>query len=417
MVIKFKYFILFFSLIIECFPQTGDILQKESELSSLKSEIKNLEQELASKSAAERKSFESIENLNRQNYLINKILAELRSEIVIKENEINRIKININLIESEITELKDNYARYVKAIYKKGKYNELENLINSESLQQALMRTYYLQVFSKQREKDLIKLNSKKSELAETKSLLEKEKNEKLLLAKTKDDEQKILTDKLKDRKVILNSIKKKKSELNKVIIAKKEAQKKIENLIAKLIEDEERRKQELALEQNELLASSEISSVKNKIKEENKSFDYDLSTASFSSFAEQKGKMIWPLHKGKIIRKFGENKNKSLKTVTLNYGVDIKADKDKNVRSVGEGVVAALDWLPGYGNVVIVSHKDGYRTVYSHLSEIFVAEGDKIKVGSVLAVVDEGLDGYVLHFEIWKARDKQNPELWLTKK
>ena len=417
MVIKFKYFILFFSLIIECFPQTGDILQKESELSSLKSEIKNLEQELASKSAAERKSFESIENLNRQNYLINKILAELRSEIVIKENEINRIKNNINLIESEITELKDNYARYVKAIYKKGKYNELENLINSESLQQALMRTYYLQVFSKQREKDLIKLNSKKSELAETKSLLEKEKNEKLLLAKTKDDEQKILTEKLKDRKVILNSIKKKKSELNKVIIAKKEAQKKIENLIAKLIEDEERRKQELALEQNELLASSEISSVKNKIKEENKSFDYDLSTASFSSFAEQKGKMIWPLHRGKIIRKFGENKNKSLKTVTLNYGVDIKADKDKNVRSVGEGVVAALDWLPGYGNVVIVSHKDGYRTVYSHLSEIFVAEGDKIKVGSVLAVVDEGLDGYVLHFEIWKARDKQNPELWLTKK
>ena len=165
------------------------------------------------------------------------------------------------------------------------------------------------------------------------------------------------------------------------------------------------------------MIASSEISSEKNKIKEENKSFDYDLNTASFSSFAEQKGKMIWPLHKGKIIRKFGENKNKSLKTVTLNYGVDIKADKDKNVRSVAEGVIAALDWLPGYGNVVIVSHKDGYRTVYSHLSEIFVSEGDKVKVGSVLAIVDEGLDGYVLHFEIWKARDKQNPELWLTKK
>ena len=417
MVIKFKYLILFFSLIIECFPQTGDILQKESELSSLKSEIKNLEQELASKSAAERKSFESIENLNKQNYIINKILGELSSEIKLKENEINRIENNITLIESEITKLKDNYARYVTAIYKKGKYNELESLINSESLQQALMRTYYLQVFSRQREKDLIKLNNKKSELAEAKSLLEKEKNEKFLLAKTKDDEQKILTEKLNDRKVIFNSIKKKKSELNKLIIAKKEAQKKIENLIAKLIEEEERRKQELALEQNEMIASSEISSEKNKIKEENKSFDYDLNTASFSSFAEQKGKMIWPLHKGKIIRKFGENKNKSLKTVTLNYGVDIKADKDKNVRSVAEGVIAALDWLPGYGNVVIVSHKDGYRTVYSHLSEIFVSEGDKVKVGSVLAIVDEGLDGYVLHFEIWKARDKQNPELWLTKK
>jgi len=417
MVIRFKYLILAFLLIIKSFPQTEDILQKESELSSLKSEITKLEQELTSKSTAERKSFEAVENLNKQNYLINKILSRLRSEIKNKENEITRIEKNISLIESEIATLKDNYARYVTAIYKKGKYNELESLINSESLQQALMRTYYLQVFTKQREKDLIKLKDKKSELAEIKTLLEKEKNEKLLLAEIKDDEQKILTEKLNDRKVILNSIKKKKSELKKLIVAKKESQKKIENLIAKLIEEEEKRKQELALKQNGQLASSEKTSEKNKIKEENNTFDYDLSTSSFSSFAEQKGKMIWPLHKGKIIRKFGENRNKSLKTVTLNYGVDIKANKDKNVRSVGEGVVAALDWLPGYGNVVIVSHKDGYRTVYSHLSEIFVAEGDKVKVGSVLAVVDEGLDGYVLHFEIWKSRDKQNPELWLAKK
>ncbi|MGB5530346.1 MAG: peptidoglycan DD-metalloendopeptidase family protein, partial [Ignavibacteriaceae bacterium] len=337
-------------------------MQKESELSSLKSEITKLEQELNSKSVAERKSFESIENLNKQNYLINKILGELRSEIKNKENDIIKIEKNITLIEFEITTLKDNYARYVTAVYKKGKYNELESLFNSESLQQALMRTYYLQAFSRQREKDLVKLNTKKSELAENKTILKKEKNEKSLLAKSKNDEREILAGKLNDRKVILNSIKKKKSELNKLIVAKREAQKKIENLIAELIEQEERRKQELALKQNEQLASSEKSSEeKSKIKEENIGFDYDLSTSSFSSFAQQKGKMIWPLHKGKIIRKFGENKNKALKTVTLNYGIDIKADKDKNVRSVGEGVVAALDWLPGYGNVVIVSHKDGY--------------------------------------------------------
>ena len=129
------------------------------------------------------------------------------------------------------------------------------------------------------------------------------------------------------------------------------------------------------------------------------------------------KGKMNWPLHRGRIIRRFGENRNKSLNTVTLNYGVDIKADKDKNIYCVGEGVVAAIDWLPGYGNVIIISHRDEYRTVYGHVSEIFVSEGDKIKTGMVLALVDEGIDGYVLHFEIWKGRDKQNPEQWLSRK
>ncbi|MCZ7613541.1 MAG: M23 family metallopeptidase [Ignavibacteriaceae bacterium] len=66
---------------------------------------------------------------------------------------------------------------------------------------------------------------------------------------------------------------------------------------------------------------------------------------------------------------------------------------------------------------MIIVSHKNDYRTVYGHVSEIFVSEGDKVKSGSVIALVDEGIDGYVLHFEIWKGRDKQNPELWLGKK
>ncbi len=410
MVSKLKYLIPIFFFISESFPQSEDILQKESELSSIKTEIKNLETELASKSAAQKKSFEAVENLNKQNFLINKVLGELRTEINKKEAEIKIVERKIVQTESEVKILQENYAKYVKAIYKKGQYNELESLFDASSLQQAIMRTYYLQVFSKQREKDLIKLQRKKSELAESKSKLNKERNEKLLLVDKKDDEKKILTQKLNEKKKVLKSIEKNKNELKKILAAKKESQKKIEQLIVQLIERE-------AARNKDQFATNEKSTGENKIRDENVSYDIDLNTSSFASFAELKGKMIWPLHKGRVIRKFGENKNKSLNTVTLNYGVDIKADKDKNVRSVGEGVVAAIDWLPGYGNVIIVSHKNDYRTVYGHVSEIFVSEGDKVKSGSVLALVDEGIDGYVLHFEIWKGRDKQNPETWLAKK
>jgi septal ring factor EnvC (AmiA/AmiB activator) len=405
------YLLVIASLIIESFPQSETILKKESELSSIKTEINNLEKELAAKSAAQKKSFAAVENLNKQNFLINKVLGELRSEIKEKEAEIKNIEINIAQTETEIEILQENYAKYVKAIYKKGQYNELESLIDASSLQQALMRTYYLQVFANQREKDLSELKTKKQELNESKTLLKKERNEKLALANSRDDEKKELTKKLKEKKAVLKSIEKNKIELRKMITAKKESQKKIEQLIVQLVEKE-------AAKNKEQIVSTENTSIeKNKIRDENISYDYDLSTSSFSSFAELKGKMIWPLHRGRVIRKFGENRNKSLNTVTLNYGVDIKADKDKNVRCVGEGVIAAIDWLPGYGNVIIVSHRNDYRTVYGHVSEIFVSEGDKIKSGTVLALVDESIDGYVLHFEIWKGRDKQNPEMWLAKK
>jgi murein hydrolase activator len=410
MVSKLKYLIPIFFFIFESYPQSEDILQKETELSSIKTEIENLEKELASKSATQKKSFEAVENLNKQNFLINKVMGELRTEINKKEGEIKIVERKIVKTESEIKILQDNYAKYVKAIYKKGQYNELESLIDASSLQQAIMRTYYLQVFAKQREKDLIQLENKKNELDESKAALKKERNEKLLLANAKDNEKKILTQKLNEKKKVLKSIEKNKNELKKLLAAKKESQKKIEQLIVQLVERE-------AAGDKDQLAATDITSGEKKIRDENVSYDIDLNTSSFASFAELKSKMMWPLHKGKIIRKFGENKNKSLNTVTLNYGVDIKADKDKNVRSVGEGVVAAIDWLPGYGNVIIVSHKNDYRTVYGHVSEIFIAEGDKVKAGSVLALVDEGIDGYVLHFEIWKGRDKQNPELWLAKK
>jgi len=411
MVIKLKYLIPIFFFIIESFPQSEDINQVQSELSSIKIEIKNLENELASKSAAEKKSFEAVENLNKQNFLINRVIGELRTEINKKDKEIKVVERKIVQTESEIKILQDNYAKYVNAIYKKGRYNELESLFDASSLQQAIMRSYYLQAFAKQREKDLTKLKNKKSELDESKILLKKERSDKLLLSEARDDEKKVLNQKLKDKKSALKSIEKNKKELKKLIAAKKESQEKIEQLIAHLIEKQE------AANQDQIASTDNSAGEKNKIRDENVSYDYDLNTSSFASFAELKGKMNWPLHKGKIIRKFGENKHKSLNTVTLNYGVDIKADKDKNVRSVGEGVVAAIDWLPGYGNVIIISHKNNYRTVYSHVSEIYVSEGDKVKASSVIALVDEGIEGYILHFEIWKGRDKQNPENWLAKK
>ena len=411
MVSLLKYFILFITVIFTAFPQSDDIRQKESELSKIKTEISNLEKELSAKSAAEKKSFEAVENLSKQNALIIKILSGLRSEIKAKEQQIENVQKNIKKITSEINLLQDNYAKYVVAIYKKGEYNQLESLIDASSLQQALMRTYYLQVFADQRGKDLVKLQTKKQELNESETLLKKEMLQKLALVESRDEEKKILSKKIQEKKSALKSIEKNKAELKKIIAAKKESQKKIEQMIVELVERE-------AEKNKEQIASVDKSDLnKNKIIEENTGYEYDLSTSSFASFAQLKGKMIWPLHKGQVIRKYGENKHKSLNTITLNYGIDIKADKDKNVYCVGEGVVAAIDWLPGYGNVIIVSHKDEYRTVYGHISEIFVSEGEKLKSGSVLAIVDEGIDGYVLHFEIWKGRDRQNPENWLGKK
>jgi septal ring factor EnvC (AmiA/AmiB activator) len=406
--------ILFLTLFISSFlfPQDEDqIEEKESQLFILRNEIAQLENELSQKTQKERESFEVLENYNKQAFLLNKVINKLRKEEAIQQREITSLVKEIKSIEEEINLLKDNYAKYVVALYKNGTYSELESIVNAESLRQAVVRIHYLRKFSERRKFDLEEFKFKKQKLFAVKSRMELEKRKKTLLVAEKKSDERQLKTKLDERRTVLSSITKDKAELLKTLTVKKQSQEQIKSLIAKLVEEAERRKQLLASKNGEIVSESDL------IEESDAGFEYSLNTSTFSSFTELKGNMLWPLHNGNIIKHFGQNRNAELNTVTVNYGVDISSKKDLNVRCVAEGIVSAIDWLPGYGSVIIVSHKGDYRTVYGHLAEIYIDEGDRIGTGKVIAKIGESVDGNVLHFEIWNSRTNQNPEEWLAKK
>jgi murein DD-endopeptidase MepM/ murein hydrolase activator NlpD len=113
-------------------------------------------------------------------------------------------------------------------------------------------------------------------------------------------------------------------------------------------------------------------------------------------------------------VARFGTQQNPVLRTVTKNTGIDIALPAGTPVASVADGEVSTIWWLPSFGNLVIVSHSDGFRTVYAHMSEIFVNEGDAVSEGRTIGKSGEALSGPMLHFEIWKDRDNQDPEAWL---
>ncbi len=440
MVIKFKYLLPLLFLICcgKILPQENNpIAQKKSELTKIKEEINKLEDELKFKSAKEKESYAVLDNYNRQSFLLNKLINSIKSEEEKKESEINKSEIEIITLQKNINELKKNYSKYVVAVYKYGKADELESIVNSESVQQAVLRIKYLQKFSTRRRKDLQKLKAGKAKLISLKHKLENEKREKEVLAARKQLEEEGLENKLEERKQILASLKNDKKELSAEIEAKKSAELKIKSIINQLIVEAERRRKEeaerlareklareKAAREKKLLAEAAVKKTtlpetpKPKIETDDEpSYDIDLSTEEFTSFSALKGKMNWPVHNGKVITKFGENKNEKLNTVTLNYGVDIKASNDLNVKAVADGVVSAIEWIPGYGSVLILTHKNDYRTVYSHLSQINVKEGDKVKMGKIIGQIGESLEGNILHFEIWNSRNNQDPEIWLAGK
>ena len=433
--VKFAKLLLLFTLLIFVSSinaqEKTQIRVKQNELSNLKKQISSLEYQFKQKSQKERETFAALDNFSQQSFLLNKLINKIKAEEQSTSSKIISSQLKIDNLKKEISELQKNYAKYITAIYKYGKTTELESILDANSVQQAVLRLKYLQKFTEQREKDLTSLKDKTKKLSVEKKNLIEEKKSKSALALQKENERKSLDKKLKNRKRLIDLIRKDKNEIKKEIAAKKNAELKIKDLISKLIEEAERkRKAEEAKKIAEAKRKAELRE-KSKVSENGNSkpianeskhksvpaFDMDLSTANLPSFAMLKGKLNWPVSRGRIIRKFGENRNNHLNTITLNYGVDIKTSSDASVKAVAAGIISTINWLPGYGSVVIITHKGNYRTVYSHLGEIFVKEGERVKMGSILGKVGESLEGNILHFEIWNSKKHQNPENWLARK
>ena len=96
-------------------------------------------------------------------------------------------------------------------------------------------------------------------------------------------------------------------------------------------------------------------------------------------------------------VAEFGNQVHPVMKTITTNTGIDISTKEDTPVRCIADGEIALIHWLPSYGNLIIINHSHGYRTVYAHLSEISVVAGQQIKEGSVIARSGETVFAHAL--------------------
>lgn len=98
---------------------------------------------------------------------------------------------------------------------------------------------------------------------------------------------------------------------------------------------------------------------------------------------------------------------------------VDIAAPYGSAVRAADRGVVIRAGWnWQGYGKLVIIDHKIDYVTLYAHLSEVYVEEGDIVGQGDLIGAVGStgNSTGAHLHFEIRDFGQRTDPLDLLTR-
>ena len=123
-------------------------------------------------------------------------------------------------------------------------------------------------------------------------------------------------------------------------------------------------------------------------------------------------GIFSWPVT-GRLTDRFG------FKTFSGRWhgGLDIAGPAGSPVYAADSGFVTFAGWTKsGYGNLIVIDHRNGFETRYAHLNACYVSAGESVAKG--MPIGERGNTGNStgphLHFEIRYKGVRKNPELYL---
>jgi murein DD-endopeptidase MepM/ murein hydrolase activator NlpD len=125
----------------------------------------------------------------------------------------------------------------------------------------------------------------------------------------------------------------------------------------------------------------------------------------------------LWPV-RGHVTSHFGQRIDPFLGEGMFHSGVDISAPQRTEVIAPADGLVIHTGPVPGYGNLIKVSHGYGISTRMAHLSKFSVLVGQQVKRGQSLGLVGNTgrSSGPHLHYEVLVNDVPVNPARYLNR-
>ena len=401
--LSLKYITLFTTILLSNFLYAEEksskeiqleINQESSRIKNLQDEINRIEGKINKNIKDEKEIAEIIVELEMQISLTNRLIRAISTEEILIKKAIQKIDSEIIDKEQIYDDLKSQLADRAIYLYKNNnRQSNLENLILSGDWNESMYKMKYLTTINKHERMIRDSISIIIEELSDSKTQKQIALQRKKQLKIDKIAENRRLTKNKKSRDKYLGNLKSNSIKLKKEMNSKESMIAGIESTIKKLYQDKEKSKK----------IEMELARIRSKKNINPK-----------GNFSSMKGKLSWPVG-GKVISKFGNQRNSKTKTITFNPYIEIQSQINSSVSSVLDGMVSKISYIPSFGSIIIVDHGGGYITVYSNLDDIIVNENDYIQTGQKIAVVSS--KDSQLQFQIYYNGEPSNPEHWLRRK
>ena len=390
---------------------TGSSLQAQSkrqkELEAKRQELLEEIQKINSllfKTKGEKKSvLAQVEDLDQRIATRENLIRVTNQQANLLTREINSNLNNISQLKEELETLKTDYASMIQKSYKsKSQQSRIMFLLSSEDFLQAYKRMQYMKQYTQFRKKQGEDIQIKTKELQELNvALIQQKKDKQKLIAESRAEKTKLDEEK-KNQQQLVATLKKEEGRYAAQIREKQREAARIEKEIDKLIK--------------EAIAAANKASGATKSTTANTFALTPEAKALAADFKNNKGKLIWPVEKGKVITRYGRRPHPQFPNVMMdNNGVEIITEPNALARAVFKGEVLQVQQLKGANKAVYIRHGD-YITIYSNLANVSVKKGDRVTTKQSIGKVftHPTTNRAVLKFFVYRNTNKMNPADWV---
>lgn len=317
--------------------------------------------------------------------------------------EINSNLNTIDQLKEELKDLKEDYAEMIRQSYKsKSQQSRLMFILSSENFLQAYKRLQYMKQYSQFRRAQGLEIEERKKALRELNELLLRQKAEKEKLVQESRLAKMRLDQERKDQDRLLSELKRDERTYTAQIQDRQREARRIEKEIDRLIKEA-------------IVAANKARGKSTKIA----TFELTPEAEALAAdFKNNKGRLIWPVTKGRVITPYGKRRHPQFPNVTQDHnGVEIITENHADARAVFAGEVLQIQQLKGANKAVYVRHGN-YITIYNNLVEVNVKKGQRVyakqPLGTVFTHPKTGQT--LLKFFVYQNTQKLNPADWIYK-